>query len=107
MSSDLLLTIFNEVATKFMFNETTSSELKVYLLKFADKIIHICRGSILVDHSFLSNVVRLMLPSQATLGAKKKQENLLIRQDEMVGKLCQTIWQTLKTDLFGNSSVKG
>jgi hypothetical protein len=49
----------------------------------------------------------MMLPAQALVGFKKKQESLSSRQDEMVGKLCQTIWQTLKTDLFGTSSIKG
>lgn len=107
MSSDLLLTIFHEIAIKCMFSDGISSELKVYLLKFADKILHICKGSILINHSFLTNVVRAMLPTQASPGSKKKQDNLSSRQDEMVGKLCQTIWQTLKNDLFGNSSIKG
>jgi hypothetical protein len=65
MSPDMLQVVFHEIVAKFVFHDTVSSELRVYLLKFADKIAHICKSSVTLQSQFLDNVVRIMLtPSQ-------------------------------------------
>lgn len=112
MSPDLLLIIYYEVASKYMFHDLVANELKVYLMKFTDKIIHICKGSILLNQELLTNVVRLMLITPAGQSAvnskqKNKSPDLSSRQDEMLTKMSQTLWQTFKTELFVNYSLKG
>ena len=112
MSPDLLLIIYYEVASKYMFHDLVANELKVYLMKFTDKIIHICKGSILLNQELLTNVVRLMLITPAGQSAvnskqKSKSPDLSSRQDEMLTKMCQALWQTFKTELFVNNSLKG
>lgn len=62
MSSNLLITIFNDVIVKFVFQDFISSELRVYLLKFADKIVHICKGNLVLNQSLLTNILKFMLP---------------------------------------------
>lgn len=49
MASDLLTSIFTEIVSKYAFNELVAGDLRVYLFKFADKIVQICKGSVLLS----------------------------------------------------------
>ena len=85
-----------------MFQDFVAAELRVYLLKFADKIVHICKGNLALNHNLLSNVLKFMLPAQQAQTNKAKNGKFLetgiisSRHEEMIGKVCHTLWQSLK-----------
>jgi hypothetical protein len=61
MASDLLNSIFTEIVSKYAFNELVAGDLRVYLLKFADKIVQICKGSVLLSPKLLTDITKFML----------------------------------------------
>jgi hypothetical protein len=59
--------IFSQIIEKILFTEEEeqiSTDLKIYLIKFSDKIINICQGDIILNHVFLNNLIDTMIPIQ-------------------------------------------
>lgn len=60
LAPDHLAAIFQDVIQKYLFAQSETkepsicSELKVYLLKFTDKIVHLCKGSLVLGPGVLS-----------------------------------------------------
>ncbi len=58
MSSHILQQVFNEIIVKCIFIQSNTTnpfegqlatDLRIYLLKFLDKIVHICQGDLIIN----------------------------------------------------------
>ena len=59
-SSNILHTLFQEVLNKHLCNNELATDLRIYLLKIADKIITICSGDLLVHPPLLNALVEIV-----------------------------------------------
>ena len=73
-SQFLLKMIFDKLLVSYIFvgkydtisclqSEQLSNDLKIYLIKFADKICRICQGDLCLNAQFLSNIVKTIIPT--------------------------------------------
>ena len=76
--------IFDKLLVQYIFmgkydtisclqNEQLSNDLRIYLIKFADKICQICQGDLSLNAQFLSNIIKTIIP---TLIVTKEQIEL-------------------------------
>jgi len=68
-----------------------NSELQIYLLKFADKIVNICRGDIELSAPFLSSIVNTLLAFESGKGDQTSAAN-----EETVSQACHNLWQSIR-----------
>lgn len=62
-------------------NQQLASELRIFLIKFADKIATICQGDLMLSASFLSNLVKSMIPTLLVIKEQVELENKQIEQN--------------------------
>lgn len=71
MSSSILHMIFQDIILKTIFLQPIqnpfemqlATDLRIYLLKFMDKIVNICSGDLVLSPQFLNCIIDCMYPS--------------------------------------------
>ena len=56
MSKWELAWVFNEILSKYVFDQTLATDLRIYLIKFCDKIAQICKGDLILSKDFMENI---------------------------------------------------
>jgi hypothetical protein len=56
-------------------NEQLSTDLRVYLIKFSDKIAQICQGDLVMNHKFLNDLIKTMIPTLIVTEEQIQLEN--------------------------------
>lgn len=96
LSSNILHAIYNDVISKSVFIGTNpfenqlTTDIRVYLLKFLDKIINICQGDLILNQQFLDNIILCMLPDLKPT-SKVGQTGLGIKPNDGAKKTNETI----------------
>jgi len=72
----MLVKIFEEIVQKCLFVEFFEFQLREYMLRFADKIIQISRGDLLINATFFSSLLTNILTS------RQQEAMLSIRDNE-------------------------
>lgn len=100
MSNEILLELFNDVLVptimQIKFDGQTSdgvftTDICIYLLKIADKIINICQGDVQLNNEFLTVIFK-----EITKKSKNGTVNLAV----------QNLWQSLTKNVFSNYAGK-
>ena len=91
ISSNILHQIFFDLLVKTLSEKSASNELKILLIKIAEKIISICQGDLVLN--------------------KRCMESLLsfasIHNIESLGQAGASLWQSIRTKILSNYSHKG
>lgn len=79
MSSNILHSIYNDILLKCIFIPNQSgnpfegqlaTDLRIYLLKFLDKIVTISQGDVVLNSAFLDSIIECKYPSPESLSKK-------------------------------------
>lgn len=57
----LLMQVFKIIILPQALNPKLPQELRIYLLKYADQILHICKGDISLPGAFLSDILEIIV----------------------------------------------
>lgn len=122
ISSHILHQIFYEVILPILINEPfeedktrfeamdkedqqlyfeMSSEVKIYAVKIAEKIITICQGDLIVSKTLLDTLVKSQHPP-----SYKKQLEMSGTAEQLRG-LMKNLWANIRSKVFTNYSMKG
>lgn len=71
-------------------NQQLASELRIFLIKFADKIATICQGDLMLTASFLSNLVKSIIPTLLVIKEQVELENKVLEQEAQNTELWNT-----------------
>ena len=91
ISSNILHQIFFDLLVKTLSEQTASNELKISLIKIAEKIISICQGDLILNKKCLDSLLSFAS----------------IHNIESLGQAGASLWQSIRTKIMCNYSHKG